>query len=83
MKYLKRFNESTSLDYLKDLYHNGGISSDAYNLVKHEDDLISFDKLCDISKIKKGVLNYLSDVGAISTDVYQLEMENISESNTN
>jgi|LakMenEpi03Aug12_release.lakeMendotaPanAssembly.Ray.scaffolds.fasta_scaffold1905933_1 hypothetical protein len=79
MKYLKRFNESTSLDYLKDLYHNGGISSDAYDLVKHEDEdyLMSFDKLGDISKIKKEVLNHLSDVGAISTDVYKLEMSKI------
>lgn len=79
MKYLKRFNESTSLDYLKDLYHNGGISSDAYDLVKHEDEdyLMSFDKLGDISKIKKEVLNHLSDVGAISTDVYKLEMAKI------
>lgn len=87
MKYLKRFNESfnesIALDYLKDLYHIGGISSDAYDLVKHEDEdyLISFDKLGDISKIKKEVLNHLSDVGAISTDVYELEMENISEGN--
>lgn len=87
MKHIKRFNESfnesIALDYLKDLYHIGGISSDAYDLVKHEDEdyLISFDKLGDISKIKKEVLNHLSDVGAISTDVYELEMENISESN--
>ena len=87
MKHLKRFNESfnesIALDYLKDLYHIGGISSDAYDLVKHEDEdyLMSFDKLGDTSKIKKEVLNHLNNVGAISTDVYELEMENIFESN--
>lgn len=88
MKHLKKFNESfnksTSLDYLKDLYHIGGISSDAYDLVKHEDEdyLMSFDKLVDTSKIKKEVLNHLNNVGAISTDVYELEMKNIFESNS-
>jgi hypothetical protein len=85
MKYLKKFNESfnesIALDYLKRLYQIGGISSDVYDMVKHEDEdhLISFDEIGDSSKIKKKVLKHLNNVGAISTDVYELEMENISE----
>lgn len=77
---LKVFNESKSLNYLKHLYQIGGISSDAYDIVKHEDEdyLVSIDKLGDTSEIKKEVLNHLNNVGAISTDVYELEMENIS-----
>jgi hypothetical protein len=86
MKYLKKFNESfnesIALEYLKDLYHIGGISSDAYDMVKYEDEdyLMSFDDIGNSSEIKKKVLDHLNHVGAISTDVYELEMENISES---
>jgi hypothetical protein len=86
MKYLKKFNESfnesIALEYLKDLYHIGGISSDAYDMVKHEDEdyLMGFDDIGNSSEIKKKVLDHLNDVGAISTDVYELEMENVSES---
>jgi hypothetical protein len=75
----KLIKESIALDYLEELYHIGGLSSDAYDVVKHEDSdyLKSFDKLENPSEIKKKVLDHLNDVGAISSDVYDIEMENI------
>jgi hypothetical protein len=53
IKNFKSFNESKfikesiALDYLEELYHIGGLSSDAYDVVKHEDSdyLNSFDEL--------------------------------------
>lgn len=75
----KLIKESIALDYLEKLYDIGGLSSDAYDIVKYEDSeyLKSFDKLENPSEIKKKVLDHLDNVGAISSDVYDIEMENI------
>jgi hypothetical protein len=79
MKHLKRFNESVALNYMKELYNDGGMSTDVYQTVLSEDTdkLTEFDKLEDKSKIKRKVLELLDDIGGISSDVYSMELENL------
>jgi hypothetical protein len=86
MKNIKNFrsfnesiNESIALEYLEEIYDRGGLSSDAYDMVRMEDEdyLKEFDKIGDEYEIRKKVLKYLDTVGAISSDVYDIEMENL------
>jgi hypothetical protein len=66
-------NESIAIDYLDELYDKGAISSDVYDMVRHEDDLSIFDKVGNDKEIRIKVLNHLDDVGGISSDVSQME----------
>jgi ribosomal protein S20 len=67
------FNESIAIDYLDELYDKGAISSDVYDMVRHEDDLSIFDKVGNDKEIRIKVLNHLDDAGGISSDVSQME----------
>jgi ribosomal protein S20 len=67
------FNESVALDYLDELYDKGAISSDVYDMVRHEDDLSLFDKVGMDKEIRIKVLNHLDDMGGISSDVSEME----------
>jgi hypothetical protein len=72
-----RVNESIALDYLEEIYNRGAISSDAYDLVSMEEGDYLYSLEGDEVEVKKEVLDLLNDIGAISTDAYQLEMENL------
>ena len=72
-----KINESIALDYLKNIYQIGAISSDVYDLVLHEDGDYLDSLKGDERDVKKKVLKLLDDVGGISTDAYRLEMENL------
>jgi hypothetical protein len=67
--------ESVAEDYLDELYHKGGISSDVYDITREEEDLSAF-KGTD-KEIKKSLLKHLNYIGGISSDVYQIELEEL------
>lgn len=69
--------ESVAEDYLDELYHKGGISSDVYDITREEEDLSTF-KGTD-KEIKKSLLKHLNYIGGISSDVYQMELEELED----
>jgi len=79
MKHIKKFNESVALDYMEELYSDGGMSTDVYQTVLAEDrdTLAKFDNLEDKNEIKRKVLGFLQDLGGISDDVYFMELDNL------
>jgi hypothetical protein len=77
MKNFNDFNDSIALNYFKELYNDGGMSGDVYEdiLMDSKDSILSLDKNGNKNEIEKSVLDFLQDIGVISGDVYDTEME--------
>ena len=67
--------ESVAEDYLEELYDKGAISTDVFDITREEEDLSTL-KGTD-KQIKTKVLKMLNYSGGISTDVYQMELEEL------
>ena len=86
IKNFKSFNESNSeninvaVEYYKSLYKIGCISSDVHDQCLPDIEDIGTEGntngLTEI-EIKVEVLNFLNDVGGISSDVYEMEMDEL------
>jgi hypothetical protein len=66
--------ESVAEDYLEELYHKGAISTDVFDITREED--LSILKGTD-KQIKTKVLKMLDYSGGISSDAYQMELEEL------
>lgn len=72
-----KFNESVGEKFLRDLYINGAISSDVYDVTKSETDFS--DLTGTDNEIKKEILDNLYDCGGISTDAYHIEVDELKK----
>jgi len=78
-EFLIFFENSIAFNYLKELYSNGVISTDIYDTILYEDEekLKLFDNIKDERKIKIKILDYIMNLGGISTDAYDMELNEL------